>query len=408
MKTLPPSPNISPRWGPTAKLIVGLSFVGLVVALVIYSRSFIGPLLLAFILTYLLHPVAATISRVTRLSWRMTVNLMYLILAIILLGSFALTGLAVFEQTQNLVQVVQNFVNNLPTTIADLSTHSYAIGRFQLNLSQLDLQTISNQLLSYVQPLLGRVGTLVSTFATSTAVTIGWGIFVLLVSYFILADATQVTEELLYIQIPGYDADMRRLGYELRKTWNAFLRGQLIILVLVIIVYTIAMSILGVRYFYAIALLAGLAKFLPYIGPFITWTITALVTYFQGGNYFGLQPWQYTIMVLVVAVLIDQIFDNLVSPRLIGQTLGVHPAAVLIAAFIGTNLIGFVGLLLAAPVVATLKMLGGYAVRKMLDLDPWPLQEEPVPRKTRQESRLIRRLQAWYRAIRQRRFDSKE
>jgi len=68
-----PAPSTSPKWGPTAKLVVGLSLVAIISALLIYFRQIIGPLLLAFILTYLLHPLVMRLSKLTRLSWRVTV-----------------------------------------------------------------------------------------------------------------------------------------------------------------------------------------------------------------------------------------------------------------------------------------------------------------------------------------------
>jgi len=375
----------------------------IVAALLFYFRSIIGPILLAFILTYLLHPVAAYFTTNAKIPWRTTVNLMYLLLVILLAVSITLTGLAVVQQIQNLIEVVQGFIANLPQIAQDISNMSYSIGPFELDLKQFELTNLSEQLLSYVQPLLTRVTGLVSTAATSAASFLAWGLFVLVISYFLLADASRVPDELLYVDLPGYGEDIRRLGRELRRTWNAFLRGQLILFVLIVISYTILMTILGVRYSLAIAILAGLARFVPYVGPFTTWTVTSLVTFFQGSNYFGLDPWQYTLLVIVAAILLDQIYDNIISPRLLGQTLGVHPAAVLIAAIIAANLIGIVGLVLAAPVLATLQLVGRYVIRKMFDLDPWPAVDVGLRPTKPPELRALRRLRAWYRAIIQKR-----
>ena len=392
----PPPPGISPRWGSNIKLIIGLSFVALVATLVIYFRNIIGPLLLAFVLIYLLHPIVAYLTRRANLSWRASVNIIFLILIILLVGSSTLTGLAVFQQIQNLIDVVTGFVTNLDTIVADLSSKVYSFGPFQIDLRQFDLATISQQLVSYVQPLLSNVTSLVSTFAASAASILGWLLFILLISYFVLADASQVPGDLLHIAVPGYDYDIRRLGHELKRIWNAFLRGQLIIFTLVVISYTILMTILGVRYSIGIALMAGLARFVPYVGPFTTWTVTALVTLFMGSNYFGLPPWQYTLMVLLSAVVLDQIFDNIISPRLMGQSLGVHPAAVLVAALVAANLMGIIGLVLAAPTLATLQLLGRYTSRKMFDLDPWPITED-TRRDRSAQPRPWRRMLAWYR-----------
>ncbi len=385
------------------KLIVGLLFASLFILLLFYFRHIIGPLLLAFVLTYLLYPLIERISHFTHLSWRWTVNLLYLLLIILLLGSGTLTGLAIVQQVQNLVSVVDKFVSDLPKLVADISTHQYYIGPFLLDMSKFDLPTVTDRVLSYVQPLIGRVGFIVSTFATGAVSILTWGTFILLISYFVLVDGGHMSGELVHIEIPGYSTDIIRLGSELRRTWNAFLRGQIIMFGLVFVTYSILMTALGVRYSVGIALMAGLARFIPYVGGWATWITLILVSFFQGSNYFGLLPWQFTLLALGVAILTDQVFDNLVSPRILGQTMGVHPAAVLVAAIIAANLIGFIGLVLAAPVLATLIIVGRYAVRKMLDLDPWEGIEREYRVKQRVPIQVLNRLRTWFRSLIQRR-----
>ncbi len=384
------------------KLVVGLTVVAIFAGLIVQFRGIIGPLILAFILTYLIHPVAVRLSKVTNLSWRASVNVVYLILVIILGALFTLTGLAVAQQLQSLVGLVQRFVTGLPELAANLSSQVLRFGPFEFSFKQFDLQALTNQLLATVQPLLGRVGSLVSSFASSAAVTLGYGIFVMLVSYFLLADASQVSDSVIGVDIPGYNTDIRRLGNELREIWNAFLRGQLIIILLILVSYTLLMVVLGMRYALGIAIMAGLARFIPYVGPLATWTVAALVAFFQNSNYFGLQPLYYAILVVACALVLDQVFDNFIGPRILGHTLGVHPAAVLVAAIIATRLIGIVGLVLAAPVLASLELLGRYILRKMFDLDPWPQPEmKPEPRELPWK-RGVLRLQAWWRRRQQR------
>jgi predicted PurR-regulated permease PerM len=384
-------------------MVVGLTITGLVLVLLFYFRNLIGPLLLAFILTYLLHPLAVRLNNTTRLNWRTAVSIIYFILIILVAGLITLTGLAVIQQIQNVIQIVQDFIYNLPTLFADLTTRAYTLGPFTFDLSQFDLKTLSDQLLGSVQPLLGRLGSLVSTFATSALTSFAWGLFILVISYFLLADGGRVPDTLNFMHIPGYDADIKRIGHELGRTWNAFLRGQLIIMVLIILLYMVLLNILGVRYAIAIAILAGLAKFVPYVGPFMTWLVTAMVIIFTNTSHFGIRPVYYAGLVIVIGIVVDQIFDNLVTPRLLGQTLGVHPAAVLVAAIIAASLIGIIGLLLAAPVLATVNLLGRYIIRKMLDQDPWPeaetgYQSIQIPL----VGRAFQRLRVWWRSRRQR------
>jgi predicted PurR-regulated permease PerM len=362
----------SPKWSSTAKLTVGLTTAGLFVISLIYFRSLIGPLLLAFILTYLFHPLAGRLSGVTRLSWRIAVTIIYLLFLVLLIGLFTWAGLAVVQQFQNLYKVVEAFVNDIPNLLRTLSAQVYIIGPFRLEVGQyINSDLLAQQLLNVLQPLLREVGVLISALATTALSMVGWLLFVWLISYFLLSDAGRFPDAADYLRIPGYDTDIRRIGQEMGRIWNAFLRGQLIISLLIVISYTILLSSLGVRYAFAIALMAGFARFIPYLGPFVTWTIAALVSIFQASNYFGLEPIKYAVAVVICCLVMDQIFDNFVSPQIMGQTLSVHPAAVLLAALIAANLIGIVGLILAAPVLASLKLFGRYTLRKMLDLDPW-------------------------------------
>jgi len=370
------SPPQSPLWNSGTKLIVGLTFVGILVAFLIYFRSIIGPLLLAVILAYVLHPVAEKLSNTTRLNWRWSVNIVFLLFVLILIGILTVSGLAIIQQMESLVGVISVFTITLPEFIEEISSQIYAIGPYSFSLDQSNLQALANQFLNIVQPLLGSLGTVLSSFAASALVTLGWILFVLVIAYFLLARTGQVTDEMIQIDIPGYNDDIQRINLELRRIWNVFLRGQMVIFVLAIILYSILLTILGVRYALGIAIMAGIARFIPYVGPFIVWIVTALVAFFQGYNYFGLEPWVYALIVVVLCLILDAILDNIVVPRFHGDTLGLHPAAVLVAALIAARLIGFVGLVLAAPVLASMVLLSRYFIRKLLDQDPWPEEED--------------------------------
>src|SRR6185503_14218069 len=324
----------SPRWSPATKLLVGLVIVGIVAFLLNRFATLITPLLLIFILAYLLHPLTSAIARGLGISWRAAVNLLYLSILIILISLITLGGVGLVQQVQSLIGVIQDFVTNLPTYVENISTQVYQFGPFKLDMKtiDLDLNTISQQLLSFLQPLLGRTGNIVAALAGGAAEVLGWTFFVLLVSYFVMAESSGLQSDLFKVEVPGYTEDLRRLGNELSRIWNAFLRGQIFIFALALVIYIIVLSLLGVRYALGLALMAGLAKFLPYIGPAITWVVMALVTFFQPDKPFDLQPWVYTAIVVSITLVIDQIIDSFVVPRIMARTLKVHPAAVLVTA----------------------------------------------------------------------------
>ena len=361
----------SPTWTTTTKLIIGLTLVAIFAGVFIYYRTIVSLMILAFIITYLFQPVVSWLTEKTGMSWRLSTTLVFILLIIFLMGLLTGAGLAIAQQLNGLVKVVQEFANNLPELADNLTDFLPQYGAIS---DLIDLNDLANRLLEALQPLLGQAGSLVGSVATGAAVSIGRIFFIVFVAYFILSESQRVGE--IDIQIPQYDYDIRRMSRQMRNIWESFFRGQIIIFVMVFVVYLIVLSALGVRYSLALAALTGLAIFIPYVGLWTASIVMVLVTFFQPTNYFGLLPWQYSILVLGIALFINFIFDNYISPRFLGRTLDIHPAAVLVAALFMANLFGLVGIFLAAPSVATIKAIGLYVFRKMFDQDPWPEIEE--------------------------------
>jgi predicted PurR-regulated permease PerM len=393
-KTQPPA---SPRWGSMTKLVVSLTLVVILGALLARFKYVAIPVVMAFLLTYLLFPLATRLNRKVHLSWALAVNLIYLVIVLVLLALLTWGGVGLIGQVQNLITAIRDYATALPGIIENLSQQTVTLGPFHLDFSTIDWQTIGKQVLSYVEPALGKLGGLVGTLASSAASTLGWTAFVVVVSYFFLLESGGFRTRIIQVEIPGYAEDMRRLGQRLARIWNAYLRGQIIIFISKIVAYTVLLTILGVRYAIGLALIAGFASFLPYIGPAINWIVLGLVTYFQASNPFGLSPLTYTIIAIVAGLVLDQVFDNLVAPRVMADRLKVHPAFVLIAAIVAANLIGILGIIVAAPLLATLQLVGRYTTRKLLDRDPWPPEEDaplapPAPK-------WLRRVRRWWRKL---------
>jgi len=369
----------SPRWGATTKLVVSLTLLVIIAALLVHFQALVVPIFLAFILAYLFYPVATLIDRVPHLSWRWAVSLMYILIIIIIGSLITLSGYGLVPQIQSLITLVETSITKLPTLLNDALTWVSQVSPIPINVNTINLDSLAQQLLSYIQPILGSTGQILGAAASSAASFFGWGVFVLIVSYFIMTESGGLRGNLLKIKVPGYSEDFDRLGNELKRIWNAFLRGQMIVFSLAFIFYFFVLSVLGVRYAIGLALLAGISKFLPYIGPAIVWVTLGLVSYFQAFKLFGMSPWAYTVLVFVVALLFDQLLDGFITPRIMASALRVHPAAVLVAALIFADLLGILGIIIAAPMLATFILFGRYTFRKLLDQPPWPDEQDVDP-----------------------------
>ncbi len=376
----------TPKWGSSTKLIVALTFVAVIAGLLIKFQGILPPLIIMILLAYLFNPIADFISRKLHFPWRVSVSIVYLVVVALLLAILTLGGVGLVQQFQSMITLIQGNINNIPTLFNNISGREVNIGPFLLDFRKIDLGVIGQQLIGSIEPLIGRTGTMIGTVAGGAANVMGWTLFVLLVSYFVLIESDGLWKGILHIHIPGYDNDLERMGVKLSQIWNAFLRGQLIVMALAALIYSLVLSFLGLNYALGLALLAGVARFVPYAGPFILWVILALTAYFQDFKLFGLEPWAYALIVVAFSWTIDMIVDNFVMPRIMATALKVHPAAVLVAAIVALDLLGILGVIIAAPMLATLQLVGGYFISKLFDLDPWAgLKEVPPPPSIRRQ-----------------------
>lgn len=360
----------SPHWSGQTKLVAALTAVAFILLLAVSSLGMVGPMLLAFIAAYIFFPVAKALQKVLK-SWRWSVTLVYLLVVFLLIGLLTWGSITLIAQVESLVRFLQNTFNNLPQFLREITQQPLIIGPFSIDLRQFDLTTLAQQLITIVQPILAQAGTLVGTIASSAATLVGWLFFAIIVSYFVLAESKGKPGEMIKFQVPGYEEDFRRFTQQLATIWNAFLRGQLTMITIAIFLHGITLGILGVNFYIGLGVISGILRLIPLIGSPISWIVFLLVAVFQGYTSFGLDPTSFVIIVVAISIFVDIILDNVIAPYIFSNALRIHPAAVLVAALVAANWLGFIGLVLAAPVLATLKLFALYTFRKMIDDDPW-------------------------------------
>jgi len=360
----------SPKWSSSAKIVIALTIAGLSLAILFRFQKFIAPLLFSFVLAYLIHPLASFLNQKLKIPWRLVSTIIYLLFFLGVIALLTWGGISIFDQVQNLITYLQSIIGDLPGWLSKMTSEPLKIGPWIFDLSKLQVSDLTTQFQGVINSALGKIGSLLGSIASGVGSTITWTIFILLISYFIMAESDGVRAGMIKLRLPKYEEDIRRMGTQLSQIWNAFLRGQLIVFLVTVAWYSLLLGVLGVRYFFLLALLAGLARFVPYVGPFIAWTTYGLVALFQT-NYFNLLPFPYALIVVGCAWVSDIIIDNFVSPRVMSNALKVHPAAVLVMVLVSASLFGFIGVLLSAPVLASLKLFLTYISRKLMDVDPW-------------------------------------
>jgi len=157
----------------------------------------------------------------------------------------------------------------------------------------------------------------------------------------------------------------------LNRIWSAFIRGEILVVFISLVIYTIMLGTLGIQFFFGLALIAAIGQLIPYLGAWVTWISFGLVALFQSTTPFGIPPGIYMIIVLGISVFVNNIIDNIIRTSIMAENLKVHPALVLLGALVGVQLFGFIGIVIAAPVVASLQLLLNYVIKKLNDQNPW-------------------------------------
>ncbi|MBC8264950.1 MAG: AI-2E family transporter [Anaerolineales bacterium] len=366
---------MSKSWSETTKWLVIISSLLALVWIVYRFSQIISPLVIAVILAYVLNPPVRFLTARTRLSRTLVVASVYLALIVIL-------SLVLVAFVPSLTQQVKSINVDFQDIVEDISSFfEQPLFIFGFYVDLMDVyQEVSGTLQSIVSPLASQT----VSFLIGLASGLAWLVFVLIVSFYLLKDLGKLGHFIHGLVPLDYRDEVRRLGEEVNVIWNAFFRSQLVLCAVVGAVVGVTMRVVGVRNALILGIIAGVLEIIPNIGPVIAAIPAILIAYFQGSTYLLLSNGWFALLVIGLYVVIQQLENNILVPRIIGRSLNLHPLVVIIGAIAGANLAGVLGMFLAAPTLASLRIVGNYVHRKLLDLEPFdelrassfPVQED--------------------------------
>ncbi len=372
--------DISPRWSANTKFIVLLVILAVVGFFLIRFQALVAPVILAVMTAYLLNPAVIALTKYLRLPRAVAALAVYAVLILLLVALVGGAGLLLQQQFSGLLTTAQIFVNSIPAWIAGLSAKPVAIGPFKFDLSSADVSVLQNALLPTARDSIGRITVWMTGAASGVASFLGWAVFVFTVSIYLILDLDALQKSILRMVPEDYQQDAGRLLARLGPIWNAYLRGQLVLGLIIGSVVTATMGLLGVRYALILGLIAALMDFIPILGWYLAVGSEILVAMFQPSNWLGLSPVTFTIVVAIAALVLQQIKISFFIPRVMQTHLKVHPVVLIIGVLIGATLLGFTGLLLSAPIIATASLFGKYVRAKLFNLQPWEdLETQRIP-----------------------------
>jgi predicted PurR-regulated permease PerM len=196
------------------------------------------------------------------------------------------------------------------------------------------------------------------------------------VSFYLLRDWDLMVARLRGLLPRNHEGLVVKLARECHEVLGAFLRGQLLVMLALGVMYAVGLMLIGLELGLLIGVLAGLASIVPYLGVVVGIGAALTAGLFQFGGDF------YPLLAIAAVFCVGQMLEGmLLTPWLVGDRIGLHPVAVIFAIMAGGQLFGFTGVLLALPVAAVIMVLVRHAhdLYKLSDLygEPPSASDEP-------------------------------
>lgn len=372
----------SPPWSASNKRLVLLILL-LLLSLALYRfRLLLLPLSMAMILAYLIDPLVNQLTKHTPLTRNLSIAVIYLVLIA------ALVSIPV-STISPIVTQITNFIHRTPQYISDIGeffrdpiviANEIVIPVDQLSLDQL-FASLSSNVFQLVQTLGSQTLTIFGSLASATISTVGWTIMVLFLSFYLVKDHETLFHSIVKMAPDSYHEDLIYLSEGISVTWNAFLRGQLVLCLAVGLIIFVLALIIGLPNAITLAVIAGLMELIPTFGPVLAAIPAVLIAAIQAdASWLGnlMSPFWFALLVLGIYGFVYQFENYFLVPRIIGHHLKLHPLVVVLGVLGGASVAGVLGILLAAPMLASARLIWMYIYCKLTDQDPFSDEFMPL------------------------------
>lgn len=306
------------------------------------------PFVVAGLLAYLGDPLVDWLES-KKLPRTLSVSLVFLGISVVLLALLLILVPRIESQVAALIQKLPAYiewirVNLLPHLAAVLPEDAL----------QIDSEKLRAAISKHWSQAGGIAATLWSSVSASGLALLGWLANLVLIpvlTFYLLRDWDHLVDG-AHALLPRRSAAVwTRLARESDEVLGAFLRGQVLVMFTLGVIYTTGLWLVGLDFALLIGMFAGIVSFVPYLGLIVGIVIAGIAAYLQFRG-FGELP--YVVAVFVVGQLLE---GMVLTPRLVGERIGLHPVAVIFAIMAGGQLYGFFGILLALPVAAVAMVL---------------------------------------------------
>lgn len=324
-----------------------------VVAAVGWLLYQLSPILTPFVtsaaLAYLGDPLTDRLERLGVRRGLATATVFFMILLSLTAFVFLLIPL-LRQQVGALVNAVPGYIDWFYAKAWPWLQQNLELRAFDLS-DQAQVKALAREYLQSSGAALART---VGSLSQQGLAVLGWvlnGLLVPVITFYFLRDWDRMMRQVYELVPRRYAPRVLALAVEADEVLSGFVRGQFIVMLVLAGLYSLGLWLVGLEFPLVIGLIAGLLGFIPYLGLFVGLVLaglSALVQFQSPGPLLG---------VLAVFVVVQVLEGNWLTPKIVGEKIGLHPVAVIFAVLAGGQLFGFIGLLLALPAAAVLMVL---------------------------------------------------
>lgn len=367
---------MSPRWNLPTKYIVLALMIVAIVATIYFVRPLIGPLIISAILAFVLTPLVERLASYRRLRRDVAVVIVYLLFIVLVIAIPSSVVPFIVPQLLNLSFDLLAIEQQIEAFLRQTVT----LGSFSFSLPALIPDDLNQFLQDFILQASSGAFDMLGAFTSNIA----WLLVILVATFYFLKDSARLSNWFIELLLQEYHEDARIFLAQMNRIWGAFLRGQLILVLLITITTSVTMSAVGLRGAIAFGILAGVLDLIPSLGPTVAGVIAGLVALIFGSSYLNISNAFFAAIVVMIFIVIQQIENIWWRPQIMGQTLRLHPGLVFVGVIGALTISGILGALVIIPLIATIGVLGKYIKAKLRDEPPWqddiiePM-EKPMP-----------------------------
>ena len=313
----------------------------------------ITPFAISAVLAYLGDPFVDRLEKVSIWRWKLgrtvAVSIVFILMLSLLIVVLLLVIPLLVDQIRLLVQLFPRWIEWFSGTALP-----WLAGKFGFALKDFDPTQFSQVLKDYwkeISTAAFKVVDYVSRGGMAFAALLTNLILIPVVTFYLLRDWDLLIRAVQDLLPRNMEGEISQMAAEVDKVLGAFFRGQLMVMFALGLMYTVGLSLVGIEFAALIGMGAGLLSIVPYLGSIVGVLVAAGAAIFQFQDVFHL------VMVLLVFGVGQSAEGMYLTPKLVGDEIGLHPVTVIFAVLAGGQLFGFLGILLALPVAAVLNVL---------------------------------------------------